>query len=100
MKTKKVFDLVTKSNKAIKDVSEEVTKALTVTSSKNNKAVENLNNKLREIKNDRGILACYLMSPLSKITNSENTSQIKLLKDSSSYRVNDSLLHISISITL
>ena len=34
--------------------------------------------------NDRGILATYLMSPLSKITNPENASQFKLRKDSNS----------------
>ena len=38
---------------------------------------------------DRGILATYLMSPLSKITNPENSSQFKLLKDTNSTRVND-----------
>ena len=31
------------------------------------------------------------MSPLSKITNPENATQFKLVKDSSSNRVNDSL---------
>ena len=50
--------------------------------------------------NDRGILASYLMSPLSKITNSENSSQFKLVKDSCSNRVNDLKIHNSISITL
>ena len=50
--------------------------------------------------NDRGILASYLMSPLSKITNPENTSQFKLVKDSSSNRVNDLKIHNSIPITL
>ena len=40
------------------------------------------------------------MSPLSKITNPENTSQFKLVKDSSSNRVNDLLIHILITITL
>ena len=49
----------------------------------NNKAIENINNKLLEILNDRGILATYLMSPLSKITNPENSSPVKLVKDSS-----------------
>ena len=88
---KKVFEPVTKS---IKDVSEEVTKTI------NNKALENLNNKILEKMNDRCILATYLMSPLSKITNPENTSQFKLVKDSSSNRVNDLLLHNSIPYTL
>ena len=40
------------------------------------------------------------MSPLSKITNPENTSQFKLVKDSNSNRVNDLLIHKSIPITL
>ena len=67
---KKVFEPVTKF---FKDVSEDVTKTKTETSN-NNKAVENLKNKLLEIMNDRGIPASYLMSPLSKITNPENNS--------------------------
>ena len=40
------------------------------------------------------------MSPLSKITNPENASQFKLVKDSSSNRVNDLKIHNSIPITL
>ena len=40
------------------------------------------------------------MSPLSKITNPENRTQFKLVKDSSSNRVNDLLKHNSIPITL
>ena len=40
------------------------------------------------------------MSPLSKITDPENTSQSKLVKDSSSNTVNDLLLKNTIPITL
>ena len=43
--------------------------------------------------NDRVVLAFYLLSPLSKITNPDNSSQFKLVKDSSSNRVNDLLIH-------
>ena len=50
--------------------------------------------------NDRGILACYLMSPLSKKTNPEKTSQFKLVEDSNSNRVKDLLIHNTIPITL
>ena len=50
--------------------------------------------------NDRGILAFYLMSPLSKITNPENTSQFRLEKDHNSNRVNDLLRKNKIPITL
>ena len=94
---KKVFEPVTKS---LENTSEKLTKTITETSIKNNQAVENLNNNLLEIMNDRGILASYLMSPLSKITNPENSSQFKLVKDHNSNRVNDLLMKNKIPITL
>ena len=94
---KKVFELVTKS---LKNTSENLTKAITETSIKNNQAIENINNNLLEIMNDRVILATYLMSPLSRIPNPEITSQFKLVKDPSSNRVNDLKIHNSIPITL
>ena len=83
---KKVFEPVTKT---IKDVSEDVTKTMMITAKKINQSLENLNNKFLEIMNDRGMLASYLMTPLSKTTNPENTTQFKLVKDSNSNRVND-----------
>ena len=94
---KKVFEPVTKS---LENTSENLTKAITESSKENNLALENLNNKLLEIMNDRGILTSYLMSPLSKITNPENTTQFRLVKDSNSNRVNDLLIHNTIPITL
>ena len=94
---KKVFEPVTKS---LENTSENLTKAITESSKENNLALENLNNKLLEIMNDRGILATYLMSPLSKITNPENTTQFKLVKDANSNRVNDLNINNSIPITL
>ena len=86
---KKLFEPVTKS---IKDVSKEVTKTITETS--------NNNNKLVEIRSERGIIASYLLSPLSKITNPENSTQFKLVKDPNSIRVNDLLIHNTITNTL
>ena len=83
---KKVFEPVTKS---LENTSRDITKTITEISFKDNQATENLSNKLLEIMNDRGILASYLMSPLSKITNPENASQFKLVKHSNSNRVND-----------
>ena len=94
---KKVFEPVTKS---LENTSKDITKAITETSKGNNLALENLNNNLLEIMNDRGILASYLMSPLSKITNPENTTRIKLVKDANSNRVNDLNINNSIPITL
>ena len=86
---KKVFEPVTIS---IKDVSEYVTKTITETSKENNKALENLHKKLLEILNDGGIAATFLFSPLSKITKTEHTGQLKLVKNPDSYTVNDLLI--------
>ena len=86
---KKVFEPVIKS---IKDVSQTLTKTKTETYINNNKALENLNNKLLEILIDRCILARYLMYLRSKITSLKNTSQFKLVKDHNLNRVNDFLI--------
>ena len=94
---KKVFEPVTKS---LENTSQDITKTITETSLKNNQAIENLNKKLLEIMNDRGILATYLMSPLPRITNPGNTTQFKLVKDPNSIRVNDLLINKTIPITL
>ena len=94
---KKVFEPVTKS---LENTSENLTKAITESSKENNLAIENINSNLLEIMNDRGILATYLTSPLSRITNPENSSQFKLVKDSSSNRVNDLKINKTIPITL
>ena len=94
---KKVFEPVTKS---IENTSQNITKNIAETSLKNNLAIENINDKLLEIMNDRGILATYLMSPLSRIINPENTTQFKLVKDHNSNRVNDLLINNTIPITL
>ena len=94
---KKVFEPVTKS---LENTSENLTKAITETSIKNNLAIEIINNNRLEIMNDRGILATDLMSPLSRIANPDNASQFRLVKDSSSNRVNDLKINKTIPITL
>ena len=94
---KKVFEPVTKS---LENTSQDITKTITETSIKNNQAIENINNKLLEIFNDRGILATYLMSPLSKNINPDKTSQFELVKDSNSNRVNDLKINKTTPITL
>ena len=48
---------------------------MTETSKKNDKALANMNDKLLEKWNDRGIIASYLLSRLCKITNSEHTTK-------------------------
>ena len=94
---KKVFEPVTKSHE---NTSQDITETITESSVKNNQAIENLNNKLLEIMIARDIKASYLLSPLAKITNPENSTQFKLVKDSSSNRVNDLLIHNTIPNTL
>ena len=96
---KKVIEPVAKT---IQEAPEDVTKTmkLTMTPEENNKALAKLNDKLLEKLNDRGIIASYLLSPLSKITNPENTSQFKLVKVPDSNRVNDLLINKTIPVTL
>ena len=50
--------------------------------------------------NNRGIITSYLLSPLAEIFNPENTTQFKLINDSTSDRVNDLKINNSIPITL
>ena len=50
--------------------------------------------------NVRGIIASYLLSPLSKISNPEITTHFKIVKDSNSNRVNDLKINKTIPITL
>ena len=84
----------------IKTTSENLTITFTETSIKNNKALENLNNRLLEKMNDRRILSSYLLFPLSKITKPQSSTQFRLVKDSISNRVNDLLIKNTIPITL
>ena len=94
---KKVFEPVTRSREK---TSQDITKTITESSITNNKAIENSKNKLLQIMNDRGISASYLMSALSKITSSKNSTQFKLIKNHNSNRVNDLLIKNTIPINL
>ena len=84
----------------MKNTSENITKTITENSINNNKLISDLNENILELMNDRGIIASYLMFPLSKIINPENSTQFKLVDDSTSNRVNDLKINNSISITL
>ena len=70
-KSKNVFEPITDT---IENASEDITKTMMLPSKENNKALEDLNTKFSEVMNDRDTLATWLISPLSKITNPENTS--------------------------
>ena len=58
---KEVFEPMTD---AIKNTSENITKTLTENFINNNKAIENLNEKILELMNDKGMIAPYLAFPL------------------------------------
>ena len=58
---KKVFEPMTD---AIKNTYENITKTVTESSIKNNKAIENLNEKVLELMNDKRMIAPYLASSL------------------------------------
>ena len=69
---KKVFEPMTD---AIKNTSENITKFLSEKSINNNKAIENLNEKILEMMNDKGMIAPYLASSLVILFKPENKSQ-------------------------
>ena len=94
---KKVFEPDTER---IKDVSQDVRKAITVTLEENDKVLANLNDKRLEKMKERGILASYLLSPLSKTTNPEHTFQYTLPEDPESCRVSDVLINKTFPVTL
>ena len=78
---------------------QKLTETLTESSIRNNQTLENLNDKLLEMMNDRVILATYSMSPLLKITNLGKSTQLKFVKCHTSNRVNDLLIHNTIPTT-
>ena len=88
---KKLFEPVTH---------EDITEILKLTSKKNNKALEKLNDRHLENRNNSIILASYLLSLLYKITNPEHTSQFQLVKDLNSNRVNEFLLNKTKPVTI
>ena len=94
---KKLFKPMTD---AIKNTSETITKTLTENSINNNKAIENLNEKILELMDEKGMIAPYLVSSLSNVFNLENKSQFRLRKDPNSTKINDFLIHRGIPVTL
>ena len=76
---KKIFETVTKS---LENTSENITKTLTEKSINNNKAKENLNEKILELMNNNGLIAPYLASSLVNLFKPENKSQFRLKKTS------------------
>ena len=95
--SKKIFKPMTE---AIKSISENIIKTLTENSINNNKAIENLNEKILELMDEKGMIAPYLVSSLSNVFNLENKSEFRLRKDPNSTKINDLLIHRAIPVTL
>ena len=94
---KKVFEPMTD---AIKNTSENITKTLTENSINNNNAIENLNEKVLELMNDKGMLAPYLASSLVNLLKPENLRQFGLQKDLKSTKMNYFLINEGIPATI
>ena len=84
----------------IKKTSENKANIITETSNKNNKAISDLNEKILELMNDKGMIAPYLASSLVNLFKPENKSQFRLRKDPNSTKMNDFLIHGNIPVTL
>ena len=93
----KVFEPLTDT---LKKTSENITKTITENSINNNKAIENLNEKILELMNDKGLIAPYLTTSLVEVFKKDNKSQFRLRKDPNSTKLNDFLKHGTIPVTI
>ena len=94
---KEVFEPVTKS---LEKTSENITKTITENSVNNNKAISDLNEKILELMNDKGMIAPYLTTSLVEVFKKDNKSQFRLRKDNNSTKMNDFLIHGTIPVTI
>ena len=84
----------------LKNTSEKITRTLTENSINNNKAIENLNEKILELMDEKGMIAPYLASSLVEVFKKDNKSQFRLRKDPDSTKMNDFLIHGKIPVTI
>ena len=93
----KVFEPLTDT---LKKTSENITKTITENSINNTKAIENLNEKILELMNDKGLIAPYLTTPLVEVFKKDNKSKFRLRKDPNSTKMNDFLIHGTVPVTM
>ena len=89
----KVFEPLTDT---LKKTSENITKTITENSINNNKAIENLNEKVLESMNDKGLID----SSLIEVIKSDNKGQFRLTKDPNSTKPNDFLINEKVPVTI
>ena len=90
---KEVFEPMTN---AIKNTSENITKSITEASINNNKAIENLNEKVLESMNDKGLIDGSLI----EVIKFDNKGQFRLTKDPNSTKPNDFLINEKVPVTI
>ena len=93
----KVFEPLTDT---LKKTSENITKSITENSINNNKAISDLNEKILELMNDKGMITPYLTTSLVEVFKKDNKSQFRLRKDPDSTKLNDFLIHGKIPVTI
>ena len=93
----KVFEPLTDT---LKKTSENITKTITENSINNTKTIENLNEKILELMNDKGLIAPYLTTSLVEVFKKDNKSQFRLRKDPNSTKMNDFLIHGTVPVTI
>ena len=89
----KVFEPLTDTPKK---TSENITKTITENSINNNKAIEDLNEKVLESMNDKGLID----SSLIEVIKSDNKGQFRLTKDPNSTKPNDFLINEKVPVTI
>ena len=89
----KVFEPLTDT---LKKTSENITKTITENSINNNKAIENLNEKVLESMNDKGLID----SSLIEVIKFDNKGQFRLTKDPNSTKPNDFLINEKVPVTI
>ena len=95
--SKKLFKSMTD---AIKNISENITKTLTVNSINNNKAIENLNEKILELMDEKCMIAPYLVYSLAEAFRPGNKSQFCLRQDPNSTKINDFYINRGVPVTI
>ena len=78
---------------AINDISQNLTIIITENFINNNKAKENLNERILELMDNKGLIAPYSASTLVNLNKPENKSQFRLKKDLISNKMNDFLIN-------
>ena len=79
---------------------ENITKSITEISIKNIKEISDLNEKVLDLMDEKGLIAPYLASSLVNLFKPENNSQFRLRKDLISTKMNDFLIHGNIPVSL